>query len=261
MLDPLTAGEHRMYTSLMARRPFFRVTDIDMIATTLERYQDGRWFNDEIINSYVEVLTRKYPHCVIQNTFMYGQVATLGINSVARWFVRRPMTANTQYLMFPVNISNVHWVVTCYDVQNNIVRLYDPMGAFPTAARRIQNIRTIYRRWAGLAEDPPVQDMDPRIQSDGYNCGVYTCGILECICRGLPINTLRGPLIRNYRYRILVNTYKSRCAINSSKRCVLMARGGQRRCKLRSCSNIGRCHVHAHLPLPPDSDSDEVETV
>ncbi len=117
--------------------------------------------------------------------------------TVARWIAAH-ITADTKAIFFPANIPRVHFFSVIVDLVNYVVyaietkRGNDHTPSLLLYKGLLVNHWNIIRpgvsppKWTIKMITPPVAPL----QSDGCNCGVFVCAIMDLYTMGIPINSL-----------------------------------------------------------------------
>eukprot|EP01084_Bolivina_argentea_P257973 434732_1 len=114
---------------------------------------DGQWLNDEIINFYLALLIDKNLNqlsishrtlrVLFMNSFFYTKLTQNGYNykNVKRWtrvekFRKKGIIGinnifEMDKIIFPINISNVHWCCGCINIKDKQFEYYDSMHGSP----------------------------------------------------------------------------------------------------------------------------------
>ena len=186
----------------------------------------GKWLNDEIINSYFELITMRsaklaklfkagVPRCIMFNSFFY---TTLNVNGngynysrVSRWTRKYTDLFEYDKILVPVN-QPAHWVLVVINLAKKAVEYYDSLGGEDSACTK-RILRWLGDEWADKYKaNPKYKDCNPKVsewkivypkdipkQYNGYDCGVFTCKNAECLSRSDTINFSQKdtPTIRN----------------------------------------------------------------
>lgn len=174
----------------------------------------SRWLNDEIINSYFELIANRseklakvfkagIPRCIMLNSFFYAKLNCRGgydYSRVSRWTRKYTDLFGYDKILIPINQPN-HWVLVVINFAKKTVEYYDSLfGEDSTCANYI--LRWLGDEWADKYKtNPKYKDCNPRVsgwsivypkdiprQRNGYDCGVFTCKNAECLSRSDSIN-------------------------------------------------------------------------
>lgn len=138
------------------------------------------------------------------NSFFYTKICNQGHQGVARW-TRRVDVFSKNKLLFPINLGNSHWVTGCINVRHRRIEYYDSMHApNPAFFRRMRSwLKAEHRAKRGtpfcLGAARWEDHVDPSfpLQTNGYDCGVFTMAAMGVLSRRNPTKPFPSPLIRN----------------------------------------------------------------
>ncbi|OSX78591.1 hypothetical protein BU14_0105s0009 [Porphyra umbilicalis] len=157
-----------------------------------------QWFNDELVNAYVELLrvrqlkfassVRPKPHIIFSNSFFFDKLTEKGrfnYEAVRRW-TRKEVVLKAHKIFIPVNVTDAHWFLAVVVPASGRVELYDSIG------RAQEHMGKNLARWAkkeasvdGLPNRAwSVVTMPCRIQENNDDCGVFMCRHMELISKG-----------------------------------------------------------------------------
>ncbi|KAI9632123.1 uncharacterized protein MKK02DRAFT_20970 [Dioszegia hungarica] len=201
----LSEDEDRIVSAAFRDRLFKRSSaTAEVHATSIERLRPGKWLNDEIINFYGGMLSKrsaedktgKLPKIFYCNTFFFVKMQGKYDKSFGRW-TKKVNIFDLDLMIMPINDDGMHWVAAVMDMKAKRVEYYDSMGGTEEKANKAYN--TIMRYFAAeheaklgtkfdaapwtlqyLADTTPQQD-------NGVDCGVFTCQTLEMRSRGLEL--------------------------------------------------------------------------
>ncbi|XP_016976990.1 uncharacterized protein LOC108042976 isoform X2 [Drosophila rhopaloa] len=157
------------------------------------------WLNDEVINFYMCLLTKRseeragqVPSVYAMNTFFVPRLLQAGHSGVKRW-TRKVNLFAKDIIPVPVHCNGVHWCMAIIHMRNKTIRYYDSMGK---PNQNVLDALEAYLREESL--DKRKQPFDtsgfvsenvPNIpqQSNGSDCGVFSCMFAEYITRDVPI--------------------------------------------------------------------------
>jgi sentrin-specific protease 1 len=156
----------------------------------LHTLKNGSWLNDEVINLYGKMILQRskdhpeqLPRIHMFNSFFYSNLTNpkLGYDKVRRWSRRFDVFA-MDMVLFPVNLSNLHWVLGIINFKKKQIEYYDSFGksseAFFAAVRDYVEKESLDKKktpfdWAGWT-NVIGGDQLPQ-QENGYDCGVFCC--------------------------------------------------------------------------------------
>jgi len=157
-----------------------------------------QWFNDELVNAYVELLrvrqlkfassVRPKPHFIFFNSFFFDKLTEKGrfnYEAVRRW-TRKEVVLKARKIVIPVNVTDAHWFLAVVIPAVGRVELYDSIG------RAQEHMGQNLARWAkkeasvhGLPNRVwSVVTMPCRVQENNDDCGVFTCRNMELLSKG-----------------------------------------------------------------------------
>jgi len=103
----------------------------------------NQWFNDELVNAYVELLrvrqmkfassVRPKPRYIFFNSFFYEQLVKkvrYDYEAVRRWTAKE-VVLKARKILIPVNITDAHWSLAVVVPAAGLVELYDSLGNAP----------------------------------------------------------------------------------------------------------------------------------
>jgi sentrin-specific protease 1 len=174
----------------------------------------GEWLNDEVINTYCDVLNfrsaalRRRVYCF--NTQM--MVKLFKHDPLDRWITKQKINlCKLDTLLFPTHVNRNHWVLVHVDRPNKMIRVLDSLGTLKLAnfSSQIASIKTFLmkqgeRKWNGKDEtcesdfaDMKVEFPVPKTgktqypqsipkQTNSVDCGVFTCFYMNYISLNKP---------------------------------------------------------------------------
>ncbi|XP_030379709.1 uncharacterized protein LOC115627955 [Scaptodrosophila lebanonensis] len=159
----------------------------------------NRWLNDEVINFYMNMLTDrserksgKLPSVYAMNTFFVARLLQSGHSAVKRW-TRKVDLFSKDIIPVPVHVGGVHWCMAIIHMRNKTIRYYDSMGQpNPTVLQALE----LYLHEESLDKRKKPFDMsdfkiesvaDVPHQTNGSDCGVFSCMFAEYITRDKPL--------------------------------------------------------------------------
>ncbi|KAH8292512.1 hypothetical protein KR054_011176, partial [Drosophila jambulina] len=160
----------------------------------------SNWLNDEVINFYMNLLIERseqregeLPSVYAMNTFFLQRLTLSGHAGVSRW-TRRVDLFSKDIIPVPVHHEGAHWCMAIIHMRDRTIRYYDSMGRHN---QFVLDALESYLQQESLdkCQVPfdtsgftieSVQDV-PR-QSNGYDCGVFSCMFAEYVTRNAKIN-------------------------------------------------------------------------
>lgn len=114
-----------------------------MSLSELDRLAPGGWFNDEIVNHYLQVeLARAYPQHHFFSSFFYTKLTQLAKeeeawNALQRWDAQKDLSGR-EALFVPINLG-AHWTLLVCDPKQRRFEYYDSL--YQDRGRDIVNVR------------------------------------------------------------------------------------------------------------------------
>ena len=171
----------------------------DVTRADLWTLRDGEWLNDQVINAYMSLLTRrasspdsapdKRPRLFLFNTFFFSKLQSDGYASVRRWSKKTDLFA-MDLVLVPVHLGT-HWCMAAIDFSRKTIEYYDSLGGSGANAIRVlrRYLHEEHRDKKKEAfDDSGWTDVDggravPQ-QKNGYDCGVFACMFAETLAGG-----------------------------------------------------------------------------
>lgn len=181
--------------------------------------KDREWLNDEVINFYFDLLNDLNPNKVfLWNSFFWLKLSSDGngynYKAVQRWTSRRKVDIfKFEKIIFPMNIGKNHWALGLVDLNDKTIQYFDslaPRTVHTSFAEYI--IRYLEDEFRDKHKEKPCPDflatfttalVDPPQQTNGYDCGVFTCMNAECITAGRNWIDFDQSMIPDMRRKIL----------------------------------------------------------
>jgi sentrin-specific protease 1 len=151
---------------------------------SIKRLAPGKWLNDEIINSYLSMIS-------IHNNKIIGQGADIiSTHYFSSFFVTNLLKNDGSHgsvlkkfninkysrLVFPINIKNEHWVFASADTNSLTIECYDPLGGEnennTTVLNAIINWLEVELPHSENSWNAILPKGLPK-QKNGYDCGVF----------------------------------------------------------------------------------------
>ncbi|ACH46896.1 putative ubiquitin-like putative cysteine protease [Feldmannia species virus] len=156
-------------TNLRKRKCKIKFTQGD-----INRFHPGRWYNDNIIDSYMALLggssnpaSRKKAYFF--NTMFYPLLTHGG--SISGYTRGIPITRKDR-IFIPVNVHNNHWILVVVDAESKRIQHYNSMASVSEVV--LENIKN----WASKtykSGDWVAEDKTSPMQKNGSDCGVFVC--------------------------------------------------------------------------------------
>ncbi|KAA1082505.1 Smt3-specific protease [Puccinia graminis f. sp. tritici] len=156
-----------------------------------------QWLNDEIINFYGSLINLKSHdqisskalnvHCF--SSFFMSQFDLGGHSGVKRW-TRKINLFEKDLILFPTNLSNLHWVLGVINNRKKRFEYYDSLAGRNSDV--LSKLRRYYQdEWqAKKSEDVDLtewSDYQPKVplQSNSSDCGVFVCQFMYSLSQNL----------------------------------------------------------------------------
>lgn len=134
----------------------------------------------------------KLPSVYAMNTFFVPRLLQNGHGAVKRW-TRKVDIFSKDIIPVPVHVGGVHWCMAIIHMKNKTIRYYDSMGK-PNQV--VLNALEMYLRAESLDKrQKPFDTSEFSIenvqnvpqQTNGSDCGVFSCMFAEYISRNKPL--------------------------------------------------------------------------
>ncbi|CAJ1449360.1 unnamed protein product [Effrenium voratum] len=178
---------------------------VEVTRRQVECLRPGEWLNDEVINFYYKLLQERSktvagsPKCWFTNSFFWpklsGNNKEYSYKEVRRWTVKAKIDVfEMDYIIFPINVAETHWAMGAIDLKEKGFRYFDSMFSKPPSnfvsflrryladehkAKKGGKELSGLEEWQLLVPPKPVPQ-----QSNGYDCGVFTCFFADCLSAG-----------------------------------------------------------------------------
>lgn len=181
---------------------------VDMTRDKLECLTPTEWLNDEVINFYFNMCMEraslspgKYPDCHFMSTFFYSKLTnnnrTYFYPNVKRWTKNVDLFSKDKVII-PVHLG-MHWVLAVINIRDRRLEYYDSMlHETHTASLILENLRRYIQDEHQDKKKAPYDTSDWEIyiasrseypqQSNGYDCGMFTCKCGNYISQDKQIN-------------------------------------------------------------------------
>ncbi|KAK0416526.1 hypothetical protein QR680_012542 [Steinernema hermaphroditum] len=189
----------RIWSGGAMNEVFSKGSGADITRKDLMTLKGLDWLNDEVINSYMNLICERsasskdgFPKVYAYSTFFYPNLTTKGYASVRRW-TRKVDIFSYNILLVPVHLG-AHWCLAVIDMDKKTIDYYDSM--FGSNDQCLSKLREYL---ASEMKDKKQQVLDtsewqlytrkdiPR-QMNGSDCGMFTCKFAEYASRRAEIN-------------------------------------------------------------------------
>ncbi|KAI8812089.1 hypothetical protein BJ742DRAFT_674201, partial [Cladochytrium replicatum] len=212
---------------------------IDKFNVSLKRadlltLRDGQWLNDEVINFYGQLMMERatnaqcgsakhnsesYPNIHFFNTFFYSTLRDQGYDRVKRWTRKFDIFAK-DYVILPVHLG-VHWCCAVINFKRKRLEYYDSMHGNNSQCfqllRLYLNKESMDKKKTEFNFEGWV-DFAPKnipAQTNGYDCGVFTCMFAEYSSREAPFDFTQAQMVY-LRKRIAYEIISGRLAMKAN---------------------------------------------
>ncbi|NWQ83238.1 SENP2 protease, partial [Columbina picui] len=175
-----------------------RAYKLNVTRNDIHTLQDLRWVNDWIINFYINLMVERskqegYPSVHAFSTFFYPKLASEGYGAVRRW-TRGVDLFKYDIILVPIH-SRVHWSLGVIDFRKMTIKYFDSMAQkgdkicevlfdyLQEESREKRNEELNVAEWT-------LHNMQPHEipqQTNGSDCGVFTCVFADYISRDEPL--------------------------------------------------------------------------
>ncbi|XP_017088110.2 uncharacterized protein Ulp1 isoform X2 [Drosophila bipectinata] len=201
--QPLTDELLRRFTDLMqgaAQQVLISKFNMNIHRSDIRTLLGGKWLNDEVINFYMNMITDRserragqLPSVYAMNTFFVPRLLQNGHDGVKRW-TRKVDLFSKDIIPVPVHCNGVHWCMAIIHMRDRTIRYYDSMGK---PNQPVLDALEAYLRSESLDKRKKPFDTscfriesmpDVPQQTNGSDCGVFSCTFAEYITRDRPFN-------------------------------------------------------------------------
>jgi Ulp1 family protease len=153
--------------------------------------------NDIVIELFLAKLLDNLDYVILKNSFFlesFNPVKNIIYNipnvvpaATMRKVVRQhkpSLTNNIKFIIFPVNIRNIHWVICIADIEEKKLILYDSLGTiFSDDHVNILSILSTFLKQVFRGSSWEHINIYKPSQNDKESCGVLVCAFVESIVR------------------------------------------------------------------------------
>ncbi|KAM6356367.1 LOW QUALITY PROTEIN: sentrin-specific protease 2-like [Alca torda] len=156
------------------------------------------WLNDEVVNFYMGLVMARskkegYPSVHAFSSLFYEKLASGGYKAVGR-LTRRVDVFKKELILVPINLS-LHWALAVIDMRKKTVKYFDSLGQggdeiCETLLKYLQEASREKRKGGLNVSEWTLHSMEPHEipqQSNGSDCGVFTCQYANYISRDKPM--------------------------------------------------------------------------
>lgn len=161
------------------------------------------WLNDQIINFYMNLLidrseqknskSNALPSVYAMNTFFFPRLLQAGYDGVRRW-TRKLDIFTKDILAIPLHLNSIHWSMAIIHLKNRTIKFYNSMGSpspevLKVLEQYLKDESMDKRKKAFDTSQFTIESVkDVPQQTNGSDCGVFSCMFAEYITREKKIN-------------------------------------------------------------------------
>jgi len=144
------------------------------------------WLNDQVINTFTAMCCAKTSGVVASlGSFFLTKLKSGGAESVKRWVTKLKLTPQTLRILVPVNVHSNHWALAVVNLERSWVEYYDSMFHHREVADSEHAMILLdfcNVMWPEVSWVPQNTISAVPQQSNGYDCGVFTCRFVHAFC-------------------------------------------------------------------------------
>ncbi|KAL1712277.1 hypothetical protein EV715DRAFT_213952 [Schizophyllum commune] len=164
-------------------------------STTLASFLSTQWLTDD----HVDMMCERTSDHVRADPILSTKVLVVGVvfstyirnlgNKAAGWqnsqtlqYVAHQIEeGNFELLVFPINLSNTHWIAGAYKIKEGIITYGDSLGHCMSPPRRfLENLQSyIARSSIGKKAVITHNQLEHGVQDDSYSCGICTVNTMS----------------------------------------------------------------------------------
>lgn len=172
---------------------------IDITNHDVRTLSNGQWLNDNIIDYYLSLVSGRNSNdssCFCFSTHFFTTLqGPRGYSGVARWAKKKKIdVTKLDYIFVPINRNNTHWCLAVINNKEKKFQFFDSMGGYGTPALKVLQeymISETDRLIPNKVEEHKKKYHEYEIcdklqcpqQSNGSDCGVFTCKMVEVLSR------------------------------------------------------------------------------
>ena len=144
------------------------------------------------------------------NSFFYHKLVNFNgrfnYDGVQKWTKRIDIFCSNQ-IFFPININREHWALVCVSMLSKKIKYFDSLGTDGTRISR--NILKWPEQESVSRTQKPISGFSMEnircpLQSNGFDCGVFTLGFADLLANDLPVEIMQQSLCENIRLALCV---------------------------------------------------------
>ena len=220
-LEKLFSGERDTKYATDSEGNHLSLEDVKKLRTDEQLSDEDKWLNDKVIDLCFWALQQRDKHRVwtatrrlrTHNLFFSAYFAVHLTNST--YVEYKNLSQYTQShdifeherLFFPVNIGNNHWLCVVIFVRQQTIVAFDSMGVdreklvllffrFLCNEHKFRKGKPLEGEWTLHSSVVSTPE-----QTNGYDCGVYTCMFADCLSLGCKLDFTPSH-VTNYRKKL-----------------------------------------------------------
>lgn len=219
VLKPLPKTLHERFKQIRAGPPardnYVVAKDNDrrlqILQKDIKTLINGTWLNDVIINTFFKLLDESEPKLMCFSSFFLDAfTGNRGYDGVRKWTKRRKIDIFAlDQVLFPINIGRLHWAMVGCDMQKKTITYYDSINS--PNKNWVKFTKTILKYLVQEHNDKKKTSLNPKEwrlikptppapqQTNGYDCGVFTCICGMHVARKLPLNYNQDQMAKYWR--------------------------------------------------------------
>lgn len=182
--DLMVASRVGTVSDSVQEKPLATVGKYSLTKTDMDSLENASWLNDNIINSYLHLLTKEAP---LQNacfsSFFFQVYLKNGFEHVQRWHRKIDIFA-CRLILVPIH-SRHHWCLVAVDNKDKSIIFYDSMRS--GGMRYLMKIKAYMNEEAAARQTAPIEwtlqskEGIPK-QRNTSDCGVFVCQYAKRLC-------------------------------------------------------------------------------
>lgn len=161
----------------------------------LKRMEKDQWLNDACVNTFLEVVLAKSKNCIMANSYFaqcFNEQRPYKLFRKSDGSTPTSLYQEKKPIFMPLNVGGAHWALLVIDFSKRKLCYYDSLSMRPgaevekvkailqTLAAK-ENVSLAKKDWQCVIEKCPQQ-------TNGNDCGVFTCMAAERLMQGLPLD-------------------------------------------------------------------------
>ncbi|KAH8401080.1 hypothetical protein KR009_002875 [Drosophila setifemur] len=203
-LPQLTAEQDSLFRKLISgpdSEVLVTKFHLDIKRSDIHTLLGSNWLNDEVINFYMNLIAERsqqrmtlLPKVYAMSTFFLPRLLDKGYDGMSRW-TRNVDLFSKDIILVPVHVNKVHWGMAIVHMRDRSIRYYDSLGHCNDLVlvalveymqkESLDKRRRCFHHSGFLIENVPVSRIPQ--QTNGSDCGVFSCMYAEYIARDKPI--------------------------------------------------------------------------